>query len=121
MAKVASAKSLEKSIRKTQSWYLEKPPEEQSLRRAIAWTFNALSKHALDQLKAQASAAMPLVFFASHAPKEEGEETSQSEAAIWNEVWTEVTPGMEQGIHLYLKVGSAINDVSLIPSSPSFP
>ena len=101
---MASAKSIEKSVRKLQSWYLDKPPEEQTLRRAIAWTFNAVSKHALDPLKAQASTAMPLVFFASHAQPEEGEEAAQSEAAIWSEVWTEVTPGMEQGIHLYLKV-----------------
>ena len=95
---------MEKSIRKLQSWYLEKPPEEQTLRRATSWTFNAISKHALDPLKAQASTAMPLVFFASHAKPEEGEEAAQSEAAVWTEVWTEVTPGMEQGIHLYLKV-----------------
>ena len=95
---------MEKSVRKLQSWYVEKPPEERTLRRAIAWTCNAISKHALDRLKAHASTAMPLVFFASHAQPEEGEEAAQTEAAIWNEVWTEVTPGMEQGVHLYLKV-----------------
>ena len=108
VAKVASAKSMDKSIGKLQTWYLEKPPEERTLRRAIAWTFGAISKHALDQLKAHASSALPLVFFASHAPAEEGEEPAQGEAAIWSEVWNEVTPGMEQGIHLYLKVGVMI-------------
>jgi len=119
LAKVASAKTMEKSIRKLQSWYLEKPPEEQTLRRAISWTFNAISKHALDPLKAQASTAMPLVFFASHAKPEEGEEAAQSEAAVWTEVWTEVTPGMEQGIHLYLKEIIELLQTAL--TSPSWP
>jgi len=119
VAKVASAKSLDKSINKLQSWYLEKPPEERTLRRAIAWAFSAISKHALDQLKAHASAAMPLVFFATHAPAEEGEEAAQGEAAIWSEVWTEATPGTEQGIHLYLKEIIALLQAAIV--SPSWP
>ncbi|KAK7476082.1 hypothetical protein BaRGS_00032709 [Batillaria attramentaria] len=99
LVKVGKDSSTEKLITKLKTWYLDS--ESGSAKSACGVTLHAISQHASDQLRRHASLAMPLAFFAMHEEKTE-EEKKTNESSEWEDVWTEVTPGMEAGIRLYL-------------------
>ena len=87
----------EKLFSKLRSWYMDK--EDEQSRAAVAFTFQAVTRHNPDVMKSFASSAMPISFLAMHQEKT----TASSDILqVWEEVWLEGTPGTEAGIRLYL-------------------
>ena len=72
---------------------------DESLRPICAEALQSLSQHGSSQLKEHAADAASLAFFAMHRQK-----TPETEAEIgrWEEVWSELSPGTEGGLRLYL-------------------
>ena len=98
LMKTAKDSSVEKLFVKLRTWYMEK--EDDTTKWSVAYTFQAVSRHNPDRMKAHAAQAMPLAFLAMHEAKSE----DNSEILdVWDEVWTDGTPGTESGIRLYLK------------------
>lgn len=68
---------------------------DDSIRSACAYTIQSIGIHNQDILKSYSDTVLPLVFFAMHAEKTpETEKTLE----IWNEIWSEQSPGTETGI-----------------------
>ncbi|KAL8623767.1 hypothetical protein ACOMHN_054073 [Nucella lapillus] len=99
LVKVGKDSSTEKLIIKLKTWYLDY--ENVSAQQACGVTLHAISQTAPDHLRRHASLAMPLAFFALHQEKTEEEKKSR-ECTEWEDVWNEITPGMEAGVRLYL-------------------
>lgn len=68
---------------------------DDSIRSACAYTIQSIGIHNQDILKSYSEIVLPLVFFAMHA-----ENTPETEKTleIWNEIWSEQSPGTETGI-----------------------
>lgn len=98
LVKTAKPTSIEKLLTKLQSWYLEK--EEDSVRFSAALTIRSMHSQHSDIMKQHASQAMPLAFLGMHAEKTA--DIDPSGAAIWEEIWSDNTPGTESAIKLYL-------------------
>ena len=113
LVKTAKSSSIEKLLTKLQTWYLEK--EEDSVRMSGALTIRSM--HALhgDVMKQYASQAMPLAFLAMHAEKTPEEDPTGTE--IWEEIWSENTPGTQAGVRLYLDEIIEICELSLQSSN----
>eukprot|EP00112_Aurelia_sp_Birch-Aquarium-sp1_P025455 Seg846.4 transcript_id=Seg846.4/GoldUCD/mRNA.D3Y31 product="Proteasome adapter and scaffold protein ECM29" protein_id=Seg846.4/GoldUCD/D3Y31 len=96
--------SIEKLIEKLKGWYLEK--EDSARQLAVAWTFQAISRHSPDILRSHSSAALPLVFLAMHqeviTDPDASESPNNNAKDVWEEVWQNSTPGTQSGIKLYL-------------------
>ena len=56
----------------------------------MAYTFQAIPRHNPDRMKAHATEAMPLAFLAMHEAKNE---SNTDILEVWDEVWTDGTPG----------------------------
>ncbi|CAG9835676.1 unnamed protein product [Diabrotica balteata] len=98
LVSTAKDSSLEKLFAKLQNWYFER--EDDSIRSACALTIQSVGIHNQEILKSYAEVILPLVFFAMHAEKTpETEKTLE----IWNEIWSEQSPGTETGIRQNLK------------------
>jgi len=97
LMRTAKDSSREKLFIKLKSWYMEK--DDQASRAAVAFTFQAVSRHNPDVMKSFASFAMPIAFLAMH---EEKNENNEEVLDVWEEVWQEGTPGSEGGIRLFL-------------------
>lgn len=68
---------------------------DDSIRSACAYTIQSIGIHNQDILKSYSETVLPLVFFAIHAEKTpETEKTLE----VWNEIWSEQSPGTETGI-----------------------
>lgn len=98
LVKTAKTSSIEKLLTKLQSWYLEK--EEDSIRISAALTIRSMHSQHSDIMKQHASQAMPLAFLGMHAEKTA--DNDPSGAAIWEEIWSDNTPGTESAVKLYL-------------------
>lgn len=98
LVKTAKASSIEKLLSKLQMWYLEK--DEDTVRMSGALTIRSMHAQNNDIMKQHASQAMPLAFLAMHAEKTA--ESDPSGAVIWEEIWSDNTPGTESGVRLYL-------------------
>lgn len=113
LVKTAKASSVEKLLTKLQTWYLEK--EEDSVRMSGALTMRSMHAQNNDIMKQHACQAMPLAFFAMHAEKTlEGDSNG---AEIWEEIWSDNTPGTESGVRLYLTEIIAICEQALQSST----
>ena len=110
LVRTAKDSSREKLFTKLKSWYMEK--DDEGSRAAVAFTFQAVSRHNPDVMKAFASFAMPIAFLAMH---EEKSENNAEVLEVWEEVstvqystgvhtepvlqvWGEGTPGSEGGV-----------------------
>ena len=91
--RTAKDSSREKLFTKLKTWYMEK--DDEASRAAVAFTFQAVSRHNPDVMKSFASFAMPIAFLAMH---EEKNETNTEVLEVWEEVWGEGTPGSEGGV-----------------------
>ena len=98
LMRTAKDSSREKLFAKLKTWYMEK--DDEASRAAVAFTFQAVSRHNPDVMKAFASFAMPIAFLAMH---EEKNESNTEVLEVWEEVWGEGTPGSEGGVRLFLK------------------
>lgn len=98
LMRTAKDSSREKLFNKLKSWYMEK--DDEASRAAVAFTFQAVSRHNPDVMKSFASFVMPIAFLAMHEQKTE---TNEEVLDVWEEVWQEGTPGSEGGIRLFLK------------------
>ena len=97
LVRTAKDSSREKLFTKLKTWYMDK--EDESSRAAVAFTYQAVTRHNPDVMKSFASSALPISFLAMHQEKT----ASSSEILeVWEEVWLEGTPGTEAGIRLYL-------------------
>ena len=96
LMRTAKDSSREKLFMKLKTWYMEK--ENDASRAAVAYTFQAVSRHNPDVMKAFASFAMPIAFLAMHEDKSEENEEILS---VWEEIWQEGTPGSEGGVRLF--------------------
>ncbi|CAN7937378.1 unnamed protein product [Ixodes hexagonus] len=99
LAKVAKDSDVDRLMAKLRSWYME--TDEEEVQWACAHTMQSVARHAPDVLRAHATAALPLSFFAKHA-KAPGKWQEESPAPLWDEVWVEFTAGTESGLKLYL-------------------
>ncbi|KAG7160614.1 Proteasome adapter and scaffold protein ECM29-like [Homarus americanus] len=98
LVKTAKASSVEKILTKLQTWYLEK--EDDSVRMSGALTIRSMHAQNSDIMKQHACQAMPLAFLAMHAEKTiEGDPGG---VEIWDEIWSDNTPGTESAVRLYL-------------------
>jgi proteasome component ECM29 len=110
LMKTAKDSSLEKLFAKLRTWYMEKGDDASAW--AVAYTFDAINRHNPDRLKAHAAQALPVAFLAMHEemrPARENEEILE----IWQEVWSDGTPGAQGGTRLYLKEIMAILEVAI--------
>ncbi|KAK3880878.1 hypothetical protein Pcinc_014654 [Petrolisthes cinctipes] len=113
LVKTAKPSSVEKLLTKLQTWYLDK--DEDSVRLSGAITIRSMHTQNSDVMKQHASQAMPLVFLGMHADKTV--ESDPSGAAIWEEIWSDNTPGTESGVRLYLTEIVAICEHALQSSN----
>ena len=97
LVRTAKDSSREKLFSKLRNWYMEK--EDEASRAAVAFTYQAVTRHNPDVMKSFASSALPISFLAMHQEKSS---TSSDIMEVWEEVWLEGTPGTEAGIRLYL-------------------
>nr|CAH7763652.1 unnamed protein product [Callosobruchus chinensis] len=98
LVSTAKDSSLEKLFAKLQHWYFER--EDDSIRSACAYTIQSIGIHNQEILKSHIDVILPLVFFAMHAEKtEETEKTLE----VWQEIWSEQSPGTETGIRQNLE------------------
>ena len=97
LVRTAKDSSREKLFTKLRTWYMEK--EDEASRAAVAYTFQAVTRHNPDVMKSFASSALPISFLAMHQEKTAA---SSDLLQVWEEVWLEGTPGTEAGIRLYL-------------------
>lgn len=72
-------------------------------RRLIASIMKTVTKHSADVATKHSSVFLPLAFFAMHEPNLDSNEEIIETKAIFEELWTEFTPGTETGIKLYSK------------------
>ncbi|KAF5283686.1 hypothetical protein FQR65_LT13757 [Abscondita terminalis] len=93
LVSVAKDTSLDKLFKKIQHWYFER--EDDSIRSACAQTIQAISHYSPEVLKQYSTTVLPLAFFAMHTEKTPDTENT---VAIWNEIWSENSPGTEYGI-----------------------
>ncbi|XP_059151870.1 proteasome adapter and scaffold protein ECM29-like [Physella acuta] len=100
LVRVAKDSSVEKLIEKLKTWYMES--EEPNAHHACCVTLHAMARHSPDHLRRHANLAMPLAFFAMHEEVKKDEGKKSDEPTDWEVVWSEITPGTEAGIRLYL-------------------
>ncbi|EEC14246.1 hypothetical protein IscW_ISCW021447 [Ixodes scapularis] len=65
LAKVAKESDVDRLMAKLRSWYME--TDDEAVQWACAHTMQSVARHAPDILRAHATAALPLAFFAKHA------------------------------------------------------
>ena len=97
LVRTARDSTREKLFAKLKTWYMEK--EDEASRAAVAFTYQAVTRHNPDVMKAFAASALPIAFLAMHQEKTAA---SSEILQVWEEVWLEGTPGTEAGIRLYL-------------------
>ena len=114
LIKTAKPSSIEKLLAKLQNWYLEK--EEDSARVSSALAMSSMHTQNGDIMKDHASSAMPLVFLAMHAQKN-ADGVDSTGVEIWQDIWTENTPGTEAGVRLFLNEIITICDLALQSST----
>ncbi|XP_077969072.1 proteasome adapter and scaffold protein ECM29-like [Styela clava] len=113
VVKVAKDGSVTKVLNKLKEWYLEK--EDDIHRHASASACHAIGKHSPDVLRAHASVVLPLAFLGMHemsadknaktdenAMEVSRKEDKNSSKYLWNDLWTEFTPGTASAIKLYI-------------------
>ena len=101
LIKTAKDSSVDKLFAKLRTWYMTKSDDQDvSAKWSVAYTFQAVGRHNPDRMKAHATDAMPLAFLAMHEAKTD---TNSDILEVWDEVWTDGTPGTESGIRLYLR------------------
>ncbi|CAH1134863.1 unnamed protein product [Ceutorhynchus assimilis] len=93
LVSVCKESSLEKLFAKLQTWYFER--EDDTIRSAIAYTIQSIGNHNQEVLKSHSKVVLPLVFFAFHSEKTP---ETQHTLDMWNEIWSEHSPGTESGI-----------------------
>ena len=98
LMKTAKDSSMEKLFVKLRTWYIEK--DDDTSKWAVAYTLDAINKYNPDKLKSNATQAVPLTFLAMHEQPVKGENDGILE--IWEEVWSDITPGTEGGIRIFL-------------------
>ncbi|KAL3269226.1 hypothetical protein HHI36_008307 [Cryptolaemus montrouzieri] len=89
----AKESSLEKLFAKLRLWYFER--EDISVKSSLAYTIQSIGVHNQDILKNYSDSLLPLIFFAMHAEKNPD---STSTLEVWEEIWSDNTPGTEAGI-----------------------
>ncbi|KAK9876967.1 hypothetical protein WA026_015999 [Henosepilachna vigintioctopunctata] len=109
----AKEASLEKLFDKLKLWYFER--EDISVKSSLAYTIQSIGLHNQDILKKYADTLIPLIFFAMHA---ERNPESTAILEIWEEIWSDNTPGTEAGIRQNLENICAIIKNAL--ESPSW-
>lgn len=92
LMKTAKDSSVEKLMVKLRTWYMEEGRDKT----AVAYTLQAVARANPDRLKENASQVIPLVYLAMH------EEKDSDVLEVWQEVWSDTTPGTEAGTRLYL-------------------
>ncbi|XP_066994237.2 proteasome adapter and scaffold protein ECM29 isoform X2 [Anabrus simplex] len=111
LVSTAKDSSVEKLMEKLRTWYFEK--EDESVRSALALTLQAVGRQNQELLKAHSSVVLPLSFLAMHAVKS----PELISVEIWEDVWTEATPGTESGIRQNLpEICSVLKDALESPS-----
>ncbi len=110
LMKTAKDSSLEKLFAKLRTWYMEK--DDDASMWAVAYTYEAVNRHNPDRLKAHAAFALPVAFLAMHEELR-ADKSNEEILEIWNEVWSDTTPGTEGGIRMYLKEIMSLLEVAI--------
>ena len=114
LMRTAKDSSLEKLFSKLRTWYMDR--DDEASKWAVAYTFEAVNRHNPDRLKAHAAQALPVAFLAMHEEKRRADSDggdNEDILEIWEEVWSDGTPGTEGGIRLYLKEIVSILEVAI--------
>ncbi|XP_012233833.1 proteasome adapter and scaffold protein ECM29 [Linepithema humile] len=92
---VGSAKdsSLDKLFNSLNTWYLER--EDDAIRLAIGQVLQSINNYNQEKLKKYQKIVVPLTFFAMHAEKVSGNEST---VELWTDLWNEIMPVTEAGI-----------------------
>ncbi|KAF2363099.1 Proteasome component Ecm29 [Trinorchestia longiramus] len=98
LIKIAKHSSVTKLLNKLESWYLDK--EEDSVRYSCAVALRSMHRQSGDIMRDHASIALPLAYLAMHALKTAEDDPTGAE--VWEEIWSDNTPGTEAGLKLYL-------------------
>ncbi|XP_011685024.1 PREDICTED: proteasome-associated protein ECM29 homolog [Wasmannia auropunctata] len=111
---VGSAKdsSLDKLFNTLNTWYLER--EDDAIRLAIGQALQSINNYNQETLKNYQKIVIPLAFFAMHAEKVPGNEST---VELWTDLWNEITPGTEAGIVQNLQAITGILHVALESAS----
>eukprot|EP00095_Tigriopus_kingsejongensis_P007808 maker-scaffold204_size260821-snap-gene-1.36 protein:Tk07808 transcript:maker-scaffold204_size260821-snap-gene-1.36-mRNA-1 annotation:"proteasome-associated protein ecm29-like protein" len=110
LMKTAKDSSMEKLFTKLRSWYMDKTDE--TTRWAVAYTYEAINQQNPDKMKSHAAQALPVVFLAMHEELREDKENEEL-LQIFEEVWSDSTPGTEAGIRIYLKEIVSVLNVAI--------
>ncbi|KAK5644780.1 hypothetical protein RI129_006080 [Pyrocoelia pectoralis] len=108
LVSVCETSTLQKLFQKLKQWYFDR--EDDSRRSACAQTIQAISNYNQEILKQYSSLVLPWVFFAMH---EEKTPENENTIALWNEIWSENSPGTEYGIRQNLKLISDVLKTTL--------
>ncbi|XP_050678905.1 proteasome-associated protein ECM29 homolog [Leptidea sinapis] len=92
----AKPQSVEKLMRKLVNLYETK--EDDSTRSSVALTLKAVAKAKIEHIKDNEGILAPLVYLAMHAPKD----NESNAVEIYEEIWTDISPGRETGIRTHL-------------------
>lgn len=111
LIRTAKATSVEKLLAKLQTLYLER--ESDGARMSAALAFRSMHSQNGDTMRDHAAAAMPLAFLAMHATPDADSEGDPTGVELWEEIWTENTPGTAAGVRLYLNEIISICELAL--------
>ncbi|XP_060801096.1 proteasome-associated protein ECM29 homolog [Amyelois transitella] len=93
----AKSQSAEKLMKKLVGLYETK--EDEASRSAIALTLKSVAKAKIEHIKDNEEILAPVVFLAMHAPKDNDD---SSTVEMFEEIWTDISPGRETGIKEHL-------------------
>jgi len=116
LVRSAKPSSVDRLLEKLKTNYLEK--EDESMRTAVGLTLQAMARHNQDAIKTRADLVIPLVFFAMHTVKNKEDTASVSSWELWQDVWHEVSPGMEAALTRHLDL--VLTLLSSVMQSPSW-
>ncbi|XP_076034919.1 proteasome adapter and scaffold protein ECM29-like isoform X2 [Oratosquilla oratoria] len=111
--KTSKSSSIEKLLNKLKTWYMEK--DDDDVRYSAALALRSMHNQNSDVMKQHAAQALPLVFLGMHAKK--AKDNDPHGAEVWEEIWSENTPGTEAGVRLYLVEILAIAELALQSSN----
>lgn len=111
LVKVAKINTFNKFLDKMNKWYLEK--NDAQAQSSVSLVFHAISRHSSDAASSVMADFIPLVFLAMHATSNDEDPTSKTVVKRWEETWSEMVPGEESTVRLYLPQLIAVSNTAL--------
>ncbi|CAI8054228.1 Proteasome adapter and scaffold protein ECM29 [Geodia barretti] len=100
LVKVSKTVTIKKLLDKMNKWYFEK--NDPLVTASVALVFHSISRHSPDTAGSLMTDFIPLVFLAMHTKTTDEDPDSKAVVKQWEETWSEVVPGEEATVRLYL-------------------